>query len=1091
MVCYSTPHLQQARARIPNAASYPPVAHSARGHLLSGMLHKPVARPARANAMTSSVQPSPLKRPIRHSISPTFTEDPFALEKATVVSKSILAPTQAVQAHVRVAPMQVAGRQSLTTDGIARTIRLTNGKPWTFDGVYGDRENNRHIFFKIGAPLVRAALEGSNATLIAHGQAGTGKTYSLHDVNRLHTSAEGLAPRMLRMLLERAHAAALAGSHQYQLSLQYLLVVGEVVHDLLASPTAARSMPTSDLAATDSWHMPPSVQLREDRRGVYAKDATWAPVASVSEMLSALERGGRTVEQMSARGSRGHVLIMIKVSRSAGADDAAADLGAKFELAAAESGMSAQQRSAGCAAQRPSGLVDAREPQHVHLGAQTAVLTLCDLASHDATNRRACSAHSAAHVAGNAHATAHTQGRRQGSAHASASASASSVNAGLLALTNTIRHLADRGPASARSPLAATASPRTSGTPAAKSSSAAEAAAAEAVAIKDRALPSPVDLSATPPVASDSAAAAHRDSSLTRLLRASLGGACKTAFLATVSRAVVDVAETRSTLQLVSRAREVRNPVELHRAAANLDMVDPALASMPPPQAGCHPAAIAIAPTPVADRPLIRPLPCHAPTKPLAEAAAEAAVFAAAAEAAAEAAMVAAAAEAFVAAKAALVAAAEPAPVIKRAAPTWARAGAGRGDGRHTIEAFDDCAAVHDVAIDEAATHQDVAVSALDVAGAGESVALVAPASSCAASLTTRSKGGLGGSSRRPLEALGGNACVGDASAAAARMRAYSAAHSAGYVGAYSIAADSQPHLPDAVSSSSPIPASASSPDVFAPATTSRCASAPAVTSTLMIRASPAVRADALAAAAAVAEAAEEAAEAAREAHLALAASAVSSSVASSRGHTESRELEGDREKESTLAHELAARGTPQRPASSQSDGSGVCHLLIKHGPPWRGSYSRVLKLTPTTLQTLSSAHEVTNEWAWSAVLGARRVPGRSREMEIHIANHVLPLGPSEPSSMLPPPQPTTGGGSAGWDDMGEMGGMRSLVEPSKPCLTEPLGVLLGAIGSMTWPTVMRFEAADEATATRVLLQVRRAAERGLFQDDRLSTVLV
>ena len=80
-------------------------------------------------------------------ISPTFTEDPFALEKATVVSKSILAPTQAVQAHVRVAPMQVAGRQSLTTDGIARTIRLTNGKPWTFDGVYGDRENNRHIFF--------------------------------------------------------------------------------------------------------------------------------------------------------------------------------------------------------------------------------------------------------------------------------------------------------------------------------------------------------------------------------------------------------------------------------------------------------------------------------------------------------------------------------------------------------------------------------------------------------------------------------------------------------------------------------------------------------------------------------------------------------------------------------------------------------------------------------------------------------------------------------------------------------------------------------------------------------------------------------
>ena len=226
-----------------------------------------------------------------------------------------MAPTQPILSHVRVAPLQTAGRQSISTDSTARTVSFTTGKPWSFDGVYTERENNRTVFFRVGAPLVRAALSGANATLIAHGQSATGKSYSIHDPSKLHTSAEGLAPRMLRMLLERTHAASLSGT-PYELRLQYLHVRGEFVYDLLAPEPDAPEGATQTPAPKQSYAskpapkhgdapkhggtprdeppLAPPVPLREDGCGVYAKGATWHTISSTPGMLEAISRAGTT-----------------------------------------------------------------------------------------------------------------------------------------------------------------------------------------------------------------------------------------------------------------------------------------------------------------------------------------------------------------------------------------------------------------------------------------------------------------------------------------------------------------------------------------------------------------------------------------------------------------------------------------------------------------------------------------------------------------------------------------------------------------------------------------------------------------------------
>ena len=75
-----------------------------------------------------------------------------------------------------------------------------------------------------------------------------------------------------------------------------------------------------------------------------------------------------------------------------------------------------------------------------------------------------------------------------------------------------------------------------------------------------------------------------------------------------------------------------------------------------------------------------------------------------------------------------------------------------------------------------------------------------------------------------------------------------------------------------------------------------------------------------------------------------------------------------------------AAGGTP----AAESDAASV-HLLLKHGAPWRGKYARALRLTRHGLETLATNQTITNAWRWDQVLGARRVRGRPREIDVHV----------------------------------------------------------------------------------------------------------
>ena len=94
----------------------------------------------------------------------------------------------------------------------AHSITLHDGGGrFSFDRVFPGLTSNRSVYETVGRPLVMSLLEGYNATLLAYGQTGTGKTYTLGEPHRVDTIEEGLMPRMLRELFEAGGGGARQG----------------------------------------------------------------------------------------------------------------------------------------------------------------------------------------------------------------------------------------------------------------------------------------------------------------------------------------------------------------------------------------------------------------------------------------------------------------------------------------------------------------------------------------------------------------------------------------------------------------------------------------------------------------------------------------------------------------------------------------------------------------------------------------------------------------------------------------------------------------------------------------------------------------
>lgn len=94
---------------------------------------------------------------------------------------------------------------TVTTAGKTQVVvtNKSNTRKFTFSGVYGTASRQHHVFEESVSPLLTALMDGFNATILAYGQSGSGKTYTMGTgqvIGEVEEEDLGILPRVVMEL---------------------------------------------------------------------------------------------------------------------------------------------------------------------------------------------------------------------------------------------------------------------------------------------------------------------------------------------------------------------------------------------------------------------------------------------------------------------------------------------------------------------------------------------------------------------------------------------------------------------------------------------------------------------------------------------------------------------------------------------------------------------------------------------------------------------------------------------------------------------------------------------------------------------------
>uniref|UniRef100_A0A8C5P4K7 Kinesin-like protein n=2 Tax=Jaculus jaculus TaxID=51337 RepID=A0A8C5P4K7_JACJA len=169
---------------------------------------------------------------------------------------------------------------------------------YQFDAFYGERSSQQDIYAGSVQPILRHLLEGQNASVLAYGPTGAGKTHTMLG----SPEQPGVIPRALMDLLQLTREEGAEGRPwNLSVTMSYLEIYQEKVLDLL------------DPASGD-------LVIREDCRGnILIPGLTQKPITSFSDFERHFlpASGNRTVgaTRLNQRSSRSHAVLLVKVDQ--------------------------------------------------------------------------------------------------------------------------------------------------------------------------------------------------------------------------------------------------------------------------------------------------------------------------------------------------------------------------------------------------------------------------------------------------------------------------------------------------------------------------------------------------------------------------------------------------------------------------------------------------------------------------------------------------------------------------------------------------------------------------------------------------------
>ncbi|KAJ8603797.1 hypothetical protein CTAYLR_000205 [Chrysophaeum taylorii] len=214
----------------------------------------------------------------------------------------------------------------VVAQGSTAVVRLEGAgeraREFGFDYGFPPESSQVEVFERMAAPVIDEVLERStNGTILAYGQTGTGKTYTLGLLERLGAGGKdaGIVPRALARVFDASRGA--------RVTMSFLQIYRETIHDLLAPQPSKRA--TAERARRDAFgpstapRRAESLAIRENPvSGFYVEGLREYVVRDLGEAEAlvnfGLENRALAPTLMNATSSRSHTVLAVNVARRSG-----------------------------------------------------------------------------------------------------------------------------------------------------------------------------------------------------------------------------------------------------------------------------------------------------------------------------------------------------------------------------------------------------------------------------------------------------------------------------------------------------------------------------------------------------------------------------------------------------------------------------------------------------------------------------------------------------------------------------------------------------------------------------------------------------
>ena len=171
---------------------------------------------------------------------------------------------------------------------------------YAFTELFSADTTQAQVCQKVGEPLVSQVFAGHKASLLAYGQTGTGKTFSMWGPVGGGKTYHGIIPYVLQRIFQKK-----TEQPTHSIEIAYLQIYQEQLQDLFIVPEAKVAP------------VPLFIRERADNE-VFVENLSWQPAEQLSEVQEWITIGNKNrkiaATQLNQKSSRGHALFFIRVT---------------------------------------------------------------------------------------------------------------------------------------------------------------------------------------------------------------------------------------------------------------------------------------------------------------------------------------------------------------------------------------------------------------------------------------------------------------------------------------------------------------------------------------------------------------------------------------------------------------------------------------------------------------------------------------------------------------------------------------------------------------------------------------------------------